>query len=293
MSGSSKNGIGRSLAEEGEGAFPLGPRPLPEGEVGQVDLVEARAPSRGPWTPPYRRPPGGGEEGGGRSGSGTSRPQARQQRGPGLLDATGFDQRTHLLVEQGRPRHRVGGPPRLLDALVRASSSSPARMSTPAGTAAARRSRTHRARAGLAPPVETATVSGPRPVDGGELHGPGRGAIGPAGRHAGLGGVGDDLPVHLGPPGGRGDQVVPARLTGTVGADLDVEGAPAGPGVQAADGLPRLDGHQGDPGTGLEQSDRPAGCHRPTAHDQAPPPGEAQHDRVSRRARRVARGRGT
>ena len=77
-------------AQQCERALALGPRPLPEGEVGEVDLVEAEHATRGSWrlTLPTASPAPTGLAGR------TSRSRAAaEQRGPGLVDPAGRDQR--------------------------------------------------------------------------------------------------------------------------------------------------------------------------------------------------------
>ena len=99
----------------------------------------------------------------------------REER-PRLVDPPGFHQRGHRL-DDGRPVEAIGGPARVGQG-PSGLAERRARVSVPGGSDAAIRSRSHLASAGLAPPVETATVTRPSRWTAGSRMVPG--ASGPA-----------------------------------------------------------------------------------------------------------------
>ena len=268
-SGSSKKASGRSLAQQPEGALPLAPRALPEGQVGEVDLVEAEhgfgdhgphltegsgaGPRAGPAPRPGRRSLRPGARPGPRR-SGRPRPGGARGRRAGVAQST----------DSGRPPR---GPP----LGRRASSTRAATVSSPAGREAAMRSRSQRARAGLAPAGGDGHRHRP-PIGGRRASAtvPGPVAVGAVDQHAGGPGVGHDGAVHRRVAGGGDHQVEGGRLALPVGAALH-RGQPRRRRFATIAGLapprrpPRSPGPRPPAGRGP--------CRRPPVR--RPPPGRA------------------
>ena len=292
--GSQRGGLAHvGLLEEGqralaaqqlEGALPLRPRPLPEGHGRRDRSRRGRARWWGPCGHPIERRPA------------RHRPASRCRvagTGPGsparASSIRPASTSGHHEVGDGRlPVDRVGGPAGRSDGRPGPRRAARRRRRAPGGRDPAIRSRSHRASAGLAPPVETATITGPSRWTAGSCTEPGSVAVGAVDQDAGGDGVGHHGSVHLGTPGGRDHQVVAGR--------------PRRPGTGAASERPRprpwsgavvepsrsraahhLGGDDGDPG---------AGASRPRARRAAtgPPPTTRQR-RPDRRGPRDSRGR--
>jgi len=170
-------------------------------------------------------------------------------------------------------------------------------VATPGGIDAAARSRSHRASAGLAPPVETATVTGPSRWTAGSWMVPGLARSALLTSTPAADGIGHDGTVDLGPPGGGGHQVVAGRLAGLVGAALDPQrrgllgrgrmprpgrGAP-GVHDEGDDGVIDHRRHHGHPCPAARSPRALRAATDPPPHHQAFPTTHVQHHRVVER----------